>query len=600
MKKMLLIILALAAIVCVCVVVLIATFDINTYKAALISQLESATGGRVEIGHLSIAWKGRIILGIEGFKMFTEENGKDMPVLSFDRAEAGLELMPLLKRQLQISSISADSPQVCLIRSKEGAITVRGYRQKGSSPEAKAAAAPAALASLGLRINFIKLSNGTLRFIDMMGEEPSDITIKKLDADLRDVSAASPVTFSVKMALASDRQDLAITGIIGGFATGRIFLKDFSMEADLAAFAHGEIVKVFPALGKTGLREGLAGNLKVKIRELQTAEGKVSKFSGDLNISGGRLILNQVRAPIEDIELDAVIEGATITVKSFAARIVNGTLRGNLTIDDYFTTPRTAITLTAEARGFHEFLTTVAAVRQNLDGNAKIAFSGTMKGGTWPEMSKTLSGKGTFALESGIIINANVLDQTMGSLTVFPNLVNSMQGKVSEPAKEAFNEAYTVLKPLNQAFTIEGGYIIVPDLILQSEFIDMHGDARLSLTGDISGSGIIRFASSISGAMVMAVPQIKAITDPQGLVTFPIAFKGGSGAFKVIPDMKYIGRKVAIEAAGDVVSDYLKKATDAQAASGKANGAGEANLSKKAPKLKDFLKAIADEAEKKN
>jgi hypothetical protein len=67
----------------------------------------------------------------------------------------------------------------------------------------------------------------------------------------------------------------------------------------------------------------------------------------------------------------------------------------------------------------------------------------------------------------------------------------------------------------------------------------------------------------------------------------------------VIPDMKYIGRKIAVEAAGDVVSGYLKKATDVQAASA-ASGSGGEPASKKPPKLKDLLKAIADEAEKNN
>lgn len=595
MKRMLLIILALAAIVCVGVAVFVATFDINTYKPALISQIESVVGGRVEIEHLSVGWKGRIVLGVEGVKVYAAEGDKQMPVLSLGRAEAGLELMPLLKSQLQISSISADQPQIILVRSKDGAITVRGYQQKDVSPAAKAVAAPAAL---GVNINFIKINNGTIRFIDMMGEEPSDITIKKFDADLRNVSLTGPVTFSVKMALASDRQDLAVSGIVGGFATGNTFLKDFQMDADLAAFRHGEILKAFPAFANTGLREGLAGVLKVRIRELQMDSGKVAKLTGSLGISGGRLILSQIRAPIEDIALDATIEGTTITLKSFSARIVNGTLTGTATIEDYLTMPRTTFTFTAEARGFHEFLATVAAVKQNLDGSAKIAFSGTMTGPTWPEMSNTLSGKGTFALESGIIMNANVLDQTMGALTVFPNLTNSLQGNVSAPAQQAFNESYTVLKPLNQEFSVEGGYIVVPSLTLQSEYIDVRGDARMSFTGDISGSGMIRFASSISGAMIMAVPQIKAIADPQGLVTFPIAFKGGSGAFKVIPDMKYIGRKIAIDTAGDVMSDYLKKATEAQGAASGASGASDTGSSKKAPKLKDFLKALADEAKK--
>lgn len=594
MKRVLLVILALAVIAVAGIAVFIATFDINTYKSAFISQIESAVGGRVEIGRLSLAWKGRIVLGIEGFKIYSEEGGNKVPVLAVARAEAGLELMPLLKRQAQISSISADQPQISLMRAKDGAITIRGYHQKETATAAKAVAAPAAL---GVNISFIRIANGTIRFIDMMGDEPSEITIKSLDADIRNVSLATPITFAVKMALASERQDVAFSGTVGGFATGSMFLKDFQMDADLAAFRHGEMLKAFPALAKVGLREGLAGTVKARIRELQMADGKVSKLSGGLAISGGRVILNQVRAPIEDISIDAAAEGTTITLTSFAGRILNGTLRGTATINDYATAPRTALTLTAEARGFQEFLTTVAAVKQNLDGNAKITFSGTMTGGSWPEISRTLAGNGTFALDSGIIINANVLDQTVGALTVFPNLVNSMQGKVSAPTQQAFSESYTVLKPLNQTFTIEGGYIIVPDLVLQSEYLDMRGDARLSLAGDISGSGMIRFAAPISGAMVMAVPQIKGITDAQGLVTFPIAFKGGSGTFKVIPDMKYIGRKIAIEAAGDVVSDYLKKATDAQAAASKESGAP---ASTKPPKLKDFLKAIADEAEKNN
>jgi uncharacterized protein involved in outer membrane biogenesis len=600
MKRTLMIAIGIAAVVCVCVAVFIATFDINTYKSTLSSQLGSLVGGRVEIERLSMAWKGRLILGIAGFKMYTDDNPKSAPVLSFDRAEAGLELMPLLRRQLQLASISADQPHISLVRSKDGAITVSGYQQKAASTAAKAAATPAAL---GVNISFIRINKGIVRFVDMMGEEPSDITVKSLDADIKNVSLAGPVTFSTKMALASDRQDMAISGTIGGFTTGNISLKDFQLQADLAAFGHGEILKAFPALAKTGFKEGLAGVLNVNIRSLQMAGGKVAELSGRLGISGGRLSLNQVRAPIEDITLDVAIEESTITVKSFAARIVNGILSGSATIENYFTTPKTTLALTAQARGFHEFLATVAAVKQNLDGNARITFNGTMTGSTWPEISNTLSGRGTFALESGIIINANILDQTIGALTVFPNLTNSLQGNVSSPAKQAFSEAYTVLKPLNQPFTIEGGYIMVPDLILQSEFIDMHGDAKMSFAGDISGSAMIRFASSISGAMVMAVPQVKAITDPQGLVTFPINFKGGSGAFKVIPDMKYIGRKIAIDTAGDALSGYLKKAAEIQNDAGAANAASQASEespSKKAPKLKDFLKAIADEAKKNN
>ena len=595
MKKILLVTIAIAVIAAVIIGVFIATFDINTYKAALISQLQAITGCRVEIGRLSLAWKGRIVLGIEGFRMYAAEDGKEISILSFEAAEAGLELMPLVQRKFNVSSISIDSPQIYLVRSKDGKITFGGYHKKAIFAATKAIGAPAALV---VNVRFIGIRGGTIRFVDLMGEEPADITIKRLDADIRNVSLAGPVNFDMKMALASDRQDLAVSGTAGGFLTGKTFLKDFQMEADLAAFGHADIIKALPAIGKTGLKEGLAGVIKAKVRKLQMADGKVSELSGDLIITGGRLVLSQVRVPIEDIELDATAEGTSVTLKSFAGRLVNGVLKGTATIDDFFASPRTTFRLAAEAQGFHKFLTEVAAVKQNLDGNARISLSGTMEGAAWPEMSRTLVGKGEISLDNGMIINANVLGQTVGALTVFPNLVNSLQGSVAAPAKQALVDSYTVLKPLNQSFTIEGGYIMVPDLILQSEYADMRGNAKMSFTGDLSGSGMIRFAAPISGAMLMAVPQMKAITDAEGLVTFPIAFKGGSGTFKVIPDTKYIGKRIAIEAAGDVVSGFLKKATEGNGAA--QEGAAQALNSTKPPKIKDVLKALAEELEKKN
>lgn len=53
--------------------------------------------------------------------------------------------------------------------------------------------------------------------------------------------------------------------------------------------------------------------------------------------------------------------------------------------------------------------------------------------------------------------------------------------------------------------------------------------------------------------------------------------------------MKYIGMKVAVQTAGDAVSTYLKKAMDSPAQPQDAVS-GEA---KKAPKIKDFLKALS-------
>jgi len=148
------------------------------------------------------------------------------------------------------------------------------------------------------------------------------------------------------------------------------------------------------------------------------------------------------------------------------------------------------------------------------------------------------------------------------------------------------------LRPFKQAYQIEGGYIILPDLILQSDYMDMRGAAKMSLTGDLSGNGMIRFSPTVSNAIISTVPQMRAIADPQGLITFPLAFKGGGGTFKIIPDMKYIGQRVAVQAAGDALSGYLQKA----AAPDQAAAAQQPAAPAKAPKVKDLLKAFAEEA----
>ena len=593
MKRILLVILVIAAIPVIAAIVFISTFDINNYKGALESRLSILTGNPVEIGKLSLGWKGGVRIGIDGLKI-RSGSPAGPAALSVDRAEAGVDLAPILTRKLQISSIHLVRPEIGLVRNKEGRVELRGYSPKSDVASVPAAAAPAAF---GFSISFIRISDGTIRYTDMSDETPSELVIKKIDANIRDVSMTTPVKFDVKAAVAGERRNVSASGIAGGWLAGRIFLKDFNLEADLAAFGHVDIVKAIPSLGRIGLKEGLAGVVSARIRSLETSGEKMTRLSGEISIKDGNLVLTGMRVPIERIYLDMSAEEATLTVRSFAARIGAGAIKAAARIDDAFSSPRTALELGIEIKGLGSFLSEVAGIRQNLDGNARIVFGGTFSGGAWPEISRTISGRGTFSLDQGIIMDANVLDQTIGALTVFPTLVDSMQGTAPEPEKRAMAEKYTVLKPLTQSYTIEGGYIIIPDLTLQSDYVDMSGEAKMSLAGDLSGSGMIKFSQNISGSMLKVVPQMKAITDPQGLVTFPINFKGGGGTFKVIPDMKYIGRKVAVQTAGDAVSGYLKKAMDASG-SAQPSGAAPGSESGKPPKIKDFLKALANETKK--
>lgn len=513
--------------------IFIATFDIAPYKGLIISRLERMTGGKVEIGRLSLKWKDGILLGIGDFRLSKEFGGNGMVTVSFERADALVEPVSLLMRKPRIPSLD--------------------------------------------------IYDGTVRLQNMTADLMSDIVIHDIEAGIKDISADGPARFAVKMAAASAGRNITLSGAAGGFASGSPFLRDCEIETDLAAIDHDELEKAFPALRKAGLERGLAGALTVKIRELELSKGRVSKLSADAALSGGRLTIAPLKAPVENISLSASAEGSGVTIDSFSAELAGGSLTLSGSSDDIFVSPKTAFQATIEVEGIKSFVFTALERKQNMDGNMRITFGGAMTGLSWPDISKTLAGSGEFYLQKGVMTNNNILNQTLGSLTLFPGLDGLVRQYVPAQIQQALTDNDTVIEPLRQSYTIESGYVMIPDLDLRTDTFDLRGEAKSSLTGDISGSGIIRFTQSVSAAMLQAAPQMRYITDSRGIVEFPLAFKIGDEGFKVIPDMKYIGTKVAVQTAGEAVAGFIQKA------SGDPGAAGGPD---KFPKLKDLIKGL--------
>lgn len=598
MKKILFVIAAVLVAAIAALGIFIATFDVNLYKGLLISQLESMTGNQVEIGRLSLEWRGKVVLGIEDFKVYENRPAGRIILLSFERADASVESAPLLIRRLYFSSVSVRRPNVHIVRMKDARIEVSGLLKKPSpKPEASPVAVPrdTPAQAFGFDVGSVEIKDGTVRFQDIMSDPASDIMVRKIDAEIKNISTAGPIKFTAKMAFAGARQNVTVSGSVGGFRSGVPYLKDFDIWMDLGAFDHTELMNAFPALQKIGLKAGLAGVVKARIREFELTKNEVSKLSADILIEGGRLVMRQLKAPVENVNLSLSAEGKSFTVKFFSARLANGSLGGSARFDDIFASPRTTLHVKAEVQGVKSFVFSVLEQKQNMDGNMRLTFDGTMTGVSWPEISRTLSGGGEFYLDRGVMTDTNVLNQSISSLTLFPGLPEMVRGYVPEPIRQAFGENNTVIKPLNQSYTIEGGYVMIPDFKLGTDLFDMRGEAKTSLTGDVSGSGIIRFTQSISSAMIMAVPEMRYIADSEGRVEFPMAFKGGENGFKVIPDLKYVGQKVAVQKAGEVVTDLImKKISDGA----KPQSEGSAGSSGKPPKLKDIMKSLLEEQRK--
>lgn len=557
MKKFIIVFLIVVVVVIAALAVFIATFNIDRYNKVIASQVEALVGNPVEIGRLSLQWKGKVLLGVENFQVLAEENGRKNPELSFEHADMALELFPLLSKQFKVSSISVSGPKIHLVRAKDGAIEVRGYKPKAVNEAAKKAAIPAAL---NFSIRSITVRNGALRFEDFAGEAPANIVIDSFDADIKNVSLLTPVDIAVKMALLSAKQNVSISGTAGPFTSGSLNIKDLNADMDLGAIDHAKLMQALPAAQKMGIKEGLGGLIKAKIQKLQLDGNKIANLSADITCTDGRISLAQLKAPVERMNFSASVENDKMSIKSLSAALANATLKGSGDIVNLYAQPVSTLHLEAEVASVKQFLSLLAESKQGLDGKVALSFDGSMSGASWDVISQTLSGKGKFALDNGVLTDTNLLAQSLEKLSMFPGLVDKVKGFLPESLKESLGRPYTLLKPISQQFTVKDGIAAFNDLKINTDFGDLNGTANLSLKGELSGGGTMSFSPELSGAMIKAASPMSYLADQQNIIAFPVTFKISSAGTSIMPDLKYIATKALTQKGGEIVNELLNKA----------------------------------------
>jgi Uncharacterized protein involved in outer membrane biogenesis len=568
MKKVLVILLVLIIMLITAIAVFLATFDANRYNNAIASKVGSVVGNPVEIGRISLKWDRRLLLGVENFKIFEEKDGVKTPGLSFERGDMALELLPLLNMQLKVSSVSISGLSIHIVRAKDGVIKVRGYDPKttaGSDAVKSSTGLAAAPAVVNFNIGSITVKNSAVRFQDFMMEPEADISIDAIEADIRDVSLNGPVQFDVKMALFSSKQNVTISGAAGGFVAGPMYIKDMDTRLDLSAVDRTKLLKAVPAMLNTPIQEGPSGLLKASVSEIRIANGKIEKFSAGIELNDGRVLLSTLKVPVENIRLSASALDDKISVKSFSASLANATLKSSADIVDLFKEPKTSLHLDADIPEVKPFFSSVVGGKQYIDGKITLSFDGMMSGASQEAILKTLSGKGIFALDNGAVLDMNLLKQSLGAIAIFPGLTDTVSPFLPANIKDMMDQEYTLLKPVRQSIAIKDGIVDLPDLMLETDFADVSGAASLTLRGELTGNGVIRFSQEVSDGIIKAVAQMRYLADEKNIIEFPITFKASGGGASVMPDLQYIGKKVAMQKGQEIVADILKKATKSKA-----------------------------------
>ena len=117
-KRIRILVIAGGGIALIAIVALIATlsFDINSYKSKIESTVFETTGFNVKV-------KGRIGLSFFPFGVSAKDihvAGRDHEILFLEQIKLGVELLPLLKRQIKITSCVLVKPAFSIVKDLEG------------------------------------------------------------------------------------------------------------------------------------------------------------------------------------------------------------------------------------------------------------------------------------------------------------------------------------------------------------------------------------------------------------------------------------------------------------------------------------------------
>src|SRR5437870_1083446 len=91
----------------------------NKVREKIISVAETATGGRVEIGSFSYDWN-QLSASVSSFVIHGTEPAADPPLFHADRIRVGLKIISVLRKRVDLASLTIESPQVRIVVDADG------------------------------------------------------------------------------------------------------------------------------------------------------------------------------------------------------------------------------------------------------------------------------------------------------------------------------------------------------------------------------------------------------------------------------------------------------------------------------------------------
>lgn len=247
MGKVIKILAGLFIVVIIGVVIAVSTFDVNQYKGELTQLVEEATGRKLQIGgEIRIAYSLIPTVVVEDVKFANASWGSKPDMLSLDKFEVQVSLMPLLSGNIQVNRVILLSPEILLETNKEGignwVLESKKTEDKVSPPSESDTLFPTIV------INEVHIENARITYKDGVTGKETKVVIEKIKTESD--SFDDPLSLLVKVVY--NEIPIQIEGTLGSLnqlTANEKYPVDLEININDAKISlHGQVAK--PMEGK--------------------------------------------------------------------------------------------------------------------------------------------------------------------------------------------------------------------------------------------------------------------------------------------------------------------------------------------------------------
>jgi len=519
----------------------------------------------VTIEKLSVSFRAGIGLEIEKLAVYPGKESMKKPVITLDEAETVLKFAPLLQRKFEWAAIRLVHPKFHLVRDKQGKIGIEGFRREVKKTDITSSAPKpsAAAAALPVLVDSIRIDQGEIRISDRSGT-PMDFTARDISAGVENLSLLQPSQFRVRFAFLSDSPNLSLSGTSHLPAPGRDgFLKDVEMDLDLGTVKMAELIRTFPALSEMGLKEGFTGKLSVRVPDVVLSREGVREWKANLNLTDGSLVFSELKGRLQGIILKAALDPRRLTLQSLYLTVAGG--QANISGAVGYSAQPVTSEFSADLRGLvlDELLPAPSRPEAvSLEGVLSLSLQGGARGTSWPLISQSLGGQGTLDLAEGRAKNLNVLRGVFQKISVIPGLLEKLESRLPESYAEKLTARDTVFEPINLPFVVQGGAVFFKELHVVADSFELHGSGRLGLDGSLACQADLVIDPNLSLALIKTVNELEYLLIDGKRIAIPITIRGKPDELRILPDLRYIAKRVAVVKTTEVVTGLVQKALE--------------------------------------